>query len=87
MAAAPQIWSATFSRAFDALPPSVRATVQSKVDDMGARLGSFPHQRLQGRREHKLRVGNYRVLYEFDSSEGKIWLHYVGNRRDVYQQG
>jgi hypothetical protein len=34
---------------------------------MGTRLESFPHQRLQGRPEFKLRVGDYRVLYEFES--------------------
>ena len=86
MAAALQVWSETFSRAFDALPPSVRQTVQHKVDDMGARLSEFPHQRLQGRAECKLRAGDYRVLYEFDAGLGRIYLHYVGNRREIYKR-
>jgi mRNA interferase RelE/StbE len=86
VAAALQIWSPTFSRAFDCLPASVRAAVQSKVDEMGARLGVFPHQRLQGRPEFKLRVGDYRVLYEFDAKLGRIYLHYVGNRREIYKR-
>ena len=85
MAAALQIWSATFSRAFDRLPASVREAVQSKVDEMGVRLETFPHKRLQGRPEFKLRVGDYRVLYEFDVKLGHIHLHYVGNRRDIYK--
>ena len=66
MAAALQIWSHTFSRSFDSLPDSVRETVQRKIDEMGTRLENFPHKRLQGRPECKLRVGDYRVLYEFD---------------------
>jgi mRNA interferase RelE/StbE len=86
VAAALQISSATFSRAFDALPSAARAAVQSKVDDMGTRLETFPHQRLQGRPEFKLRVGDYRVLYEFDVKLGRIYLHYVGNRRDIYKR-
>lgn len=45
-----------------------------------------PHQRLKGRAEFKLRVGDYRVLYEFDSSQGRIYLHYVGHRREIYQR-
>jgi mRNA interferase RelE/StbE len=85
VAAALQIWSATFSRAFDRLPASVREAVQSKVDEMGVRLETFPHKRLQGRPEFKLRVGDYRVLYEFDVKLGHIHLHYVGNRRDIYK--
>jgi mRNA interferase RelE/StbE len=86
MAAALQIWSPTFCRAFDNLPPSVRVAVQSKVDEMGTRLEAFPHQRLQGRPEFKLRVGDFRVLYEFDTRQGRILLHYVGHRREIYKR-
>jgi len=57
------------------------------VDELGASLERFPHKRLQGRAEFKLRVGgDYRVLYEFDAQLGRIYLHYVGNRRDIYKQ-
>jgi mRNA interferase RelE/StbE len=84
--AALQIWSATYSRAFDALPASIREAVQRKVDEMGMRLETFPHKRLEGRREFKLRVGDYRVLYEFDTRLGRIHLHYVGHRRDIYKR-
>ncbi len=85
MAAALQIWSSTFARSFDLLPADVRDALRGKVDEMGTRLGSFPHQRLQGRPEFKLRVGDYRVLYEFDLALGRIYLHYVGHRREIYK--
>jgi mRNA interferase RelE/StbE len=85
VAAALQIWSPTFSKAFDNLPFGVREMVQRKIDEMGLRLENFPHKRLQGRPEFKLRVGDYRVLYEFDVKLGRIYLHYVGNRRDIYK--
>jgi mRNA interferase RelE/StbE len=86
VAAALQIWSPTFSKAFDSLPSSARETVQRKVDEMGARLESFAHKRLEGRPEFKLRVGDYRVLYEFDLNQDRIYLHYVGHRRDIYKR-
>ena len=86
MAAALQVWSPTFTRSFDALPAGVQADVMRKVDDLGTRLESFPHQRLSGRPEFKLRVGDYRVLYEFDVNLGHIYLHYVGNRREIYKR-
>ena len=86
MAAALQIWTPTFSRAFDALPIAVCEIVQRKVDEMGTRLETFPHKRLQGRPEGKLRVGDFRVLYEFDVKLGRIYLHYVGNRREIYKR-
>jgi mRNA-degrading endonuclease RelE of RelBE toxin-antitoxin system len=86
VAAALQIWSPTFSKAFDSLPSSVRELVQRKVDEMGGRLSNFPHKGLEERPEFKLRVGDYRVLYEFDVKQGRIYLHYVGNRRDIYKR-
>lgn len=85
MAAALQIWSPTFTRAFDSLPTHVRGAVERKVNEMSFRLATFPHQRLRGRPEYKLRVGDYRVLYEFDLDQGSIYLHYVGNRREIYK--
>lgn len=85
MAAALQIWSPTFCRAFDALPAAVQADILGKVDALGTRLRDHPHQRLQGRSEYKLRAGDYRVLYEFDAAAGRLWLHYVGHRRDIYR--
>lgn len=46
---------------------------QRKVDEMRAGLEVFPHQRLKGRPELRLRVGDYRVLYEFGAkSRGAI---------------
>lgn len=63
----------------------MREAVQRRVDEMGVRLDTFPHQRLRGRPEFKLRVGDYRVLYEFDLVQGRILLHYVGHRRDIYK--
>jgi mRNA interferase RelE/StbE len=85
VAAALQIWSPTFSKAFDSLPAPVREAVQRKLDEVSARLEQFSHKRLRGRPEFKLRVGDYRVLYEFDLTQGRIYPHYVGHRREIYK--
>jgi len=85
VAAALQIWSPTFSKSFDSLPAPVREAVQRKLDEMSARLEEFPHKRLHGRPEFKLRIGDYRVLYEFDLPQGRIYPHYVGHRREIYK--
>ena len=52
---------------------------------MGENLARFSHERLQGRPEFRLRVGDYRVLYEFDARQERIILHYAGHRREVYR--
>ena len=53
---------------------------------MGRDLGGFEHLRLTGRTEFKLRVGDYRVLYEFDVTAGRIFLLYIGRRREIYKR-
>ncbi|MBP7960628.1 MAG: type II toxin-antitoxin system RelE/ParE family toxin [Caldilineaceae bacterium] len=34
---------------------------------------------------YKLRVGDYRVLYTFDTSQTSITIHFVRHRREVYK--
>ena len=92
MAAALQIWSHTFSKAFDGLPSGIREKLQRKIDEMRIRLETFTHKRLQGRPEFKLRVGDS-VLYEFDmklgafisttSATGARFTNEVNERRRV----
>jgi mRNA interferase RelE/StbE len=84
--AALQVWSHTYCRALDQLPIEVQQAVQRKVDEIGARLDTFPHRRLSGRPEYRLRVGDYRVLYEFDAGAGRLYLHFVGHRREIYEK-
>lgn len=84
MPAALQIWSHVFCRRFDRLPPAVQEDITRKIDEVGRRLDSWAHDRLQGRSEFKLRVGDYRVLYEFDLAAGRLHLLFVGHRREIY---
>jgi mRNA interferase RelE/StbE len=34
---------------------------------------------------YRLRIGMYRVVYEVDSNEGIVTVHYVRHRREVYR--
>jgi mRNA interferase RelE/StbE len=51
---------------------------------MGRRLEDFPHHRLQGRSEFRLRVGDYRIIYDFDVHRNELALVTLGHRREVY---
>ncbi len=35
---------------------------------------------------YKLRVGDYRVIYEILDNEKTIIIHFIGHRRDVYKK-
>ena len=49
----------------------------------------FPHSmvKLQGaERMFRLRVGDYRIVYEVDTDAALITIHAVRHRRDVYRR-
>jgi mRNA interferase RelE/StbE len=78
-----------YARSFDAiylgLPAAVRAQIDVKIAELGRHLESYPHHRLQGRPEFRLRVGDYRVIYEFDVAINELFLIALGHRREVYR--
>lgn len=84
--AATQIYSPRFDQRFYALPESVQQRIQKRIDELGLDLRKFPHQRLQGIDAFKLRVGDYRIIYEFDITRNELFLLTVGNRRDIYKK-
>jgi mRNA interferase RelE/StbE len=51
-------------------------------------LEQIPLQALQGDLAglYKLRVGDYRVIYEILSPENTLVIHAIGHRRDVYRK-
>jgi mRNA interferase RelE/StbE len=48
-----------------------------------------PHhffERLAGRTDYKLRIGNYRVIADIDDSKKQIHITLIGHRKNVYQK-
>ncbi len=85
MNAATQVYSRDFDADFLKLPGDLRARIEVKIDDMGSRLQSFPHVRLTGLDCYRVRIGDYRVAYDFDVAKETIYLLAVGHRREVYR--
>ncbi len=85
MSAALQVYYTRFDAAFFKLPAQVRTRIESRLDDMGLRLATFPHHRLTGSNRYRLRVGDYRIIYTFDGTANIIHLLAVGHRREIYR--
>jgi mRNA interferase RelE/StbE len=83
---ATEIYSREFDTIFFRLPAHLQERIEAKLRELGRRLGSFPHQRLQGRSEFRLRIGDYRIIYEFDVGRNELSLVTLGHRRDVYRR-
>ena len=86
MSAATQIYSRDFDSDFFKLPTNVQIRIEAKIDRLGLILDRFPHVRMTGLECYRIRVGDYRVLYDFDLSKGALYLLAVGHRREVYRK-
>lgn len=82
---AQEIYSAEFDRIFFKLPKQIRERLETKITELGTKLNSFPHHRLKGSPDCRLRVGHYRVVYNFDLQKNVLYLVTLGNRRDIYR--
>ena len=85
MSAATQIYYASFDTVFLKLPPTLRARIERKIDEIGLRLQAYPHHRLKGSNRYRARVGDYRIIYTFDLEQNNIHLLAIGHRREIYR--
>ena len=85
MSAATQIYYASFDTVFLKLPPTLRARIERKIDEIGLRLQAYPHHRLKGSNRYRARIGDYRIIYTFDLEQNKIHLLAIGHRREIYR--
>ena len=82
---ATQISSNRFDQKFFALPIDLQGRIQAKIDSVGRRLRTFSHYRMEGADTFRLRVGDYRVIYQIDIGKNEIFLITLGHRRDIYE--
>ncbi len=86
MTAALQIYSRDFDADFFKLPTAIQARIESVIDRLGTNLDTHSHRRMKGVEAFRLRVGDYRVIYDFDRANGLLHLLSVGHRREVYRR-
>jgi mRNA-degrading endonuclease RelE of RelBE toxin-antitoxin system len=84
--AATRVYSPDFDADFAQLPHKIQRQIEEKLNGMGLRLGEYPHYRLTGSSECRLRVGDHRVIYQFDAQRNEIHVLAVGNRDKIYKR-
>jgi mRNA interferase RelE/StbE len=80
-----QVYYSGFDAGFSKLSSEIQRRIESRIDEMGTRLESFPHYRMTGSDRYRLRVGDYRIMYKFNAERQEIYLLAVGHRREVYR--
>ncbi len=86
MTAAVQIYSREFDADFFKLPATIKARIEFSIDRLGRTLDTHSHHRMKGIAAYRVRVGDYRVIYDFDIARGVLHLLAVGHRREVYRR-
>lgn len=85
MSAATQIYAHEFDEVFFGLSDRMQERIEKKIWAIGKDLQGYGHYRLQGRAEFRARVGDYRIIYEFDVGLNEVYLITLGHRSDVYE--
>ena len=71
---------------FRRLPsPQVQKTM-TRIEAL--KTDPFPHQAIKlsgAERLYRIRVGDYRIVYEVDTGARQVTIHYVRHRREVYR--
>jgi mRNA interferase RelE/StbE len=72
-------------REIKALPKKVRAQVVEVIDGLRTEPRPPGASPLKGRKgSYRVRVGNYRILYEVHATEIVVYVIGVAHRREVY---
>lgn len=68
------------------MPADVTARIVPRIEDLGAVPRPHGCKKLRGGdKEWRIRVGNYRVVYEIDDSARTVDVMRIAHRREVYE--
>jgi mRNA interferase RelE/StbE len=69
------------------VPPRDAERIRRAIDDLAEDPRPRGSLRLRGKEGRRIRVGEYRIVYEVDDDQLIITILQVGHRRDVYRRG
>jgi mRNA interferase RelE/StbE len=67
------------------LPTDAYHRVRDAIRGLSEQPRPFGSRKLTGREGWRIRVGDYRVIYEIDDSLRQVTVLDIGNRRDIYR--
>lgn len=74
------------SKQFRKLPPSIQERVQAKIDELAVEPRPNQVKKLQGDDSlYRIRVGNYRIVYEIKDDVLLVIVIRIKHRSEVYK--
>ena len=72
-------------KALEKLPRQLKERIFNKI--LSAKENPFHFfERLEGRSDYKLRIGDYRAIADIDEKSNKIKITAVGHRKNIYKR-
>jgi mRNA interferase RelE/StbE len=79
------VLSKTVRKSLDRLPDAVAGRILTRLAELETNPRPADVKKLKGREAWRIRVGDYRVIYEVHDRELQVLVIAVGNRRDIYR--
>jgi len=73
-------------RQFAKLPRHVQKDIDAKILWLAEHAEEIRHERLKGRTEFSLHIGQYRILYELDRKQRRIIITRIAPHNAAYRQ-
>ena len=64
----------------------MRERIREAIDGLAEQPRPVGCQKLAGRDDYRIRIGEYRVVYAVDDAERVVIVARVGHRREVYRR-
>jgi len=68
-----------------ALPTEAYHRLKTAIFNLSENPRPSGCRKLSGREGWRIRIGSYRVIYELNDAEKKVFVLHIGHRRDVYR--
>ena len=75
----------TVEKDLRAIHPDDLAVVNDKIKTLAEQPRQHKTEKLKGVEGYRLRVGNYRILYDTDDYAKTVTIHRVQHRKQVYR--
>ncbi len=77
-----------FEKQLDKLSDTTAKRIYNKINDLVKNAANIDVKKLKGQNEYRLRLGSYRVIFEYQSLGGEvvIIIKNVEHRKDIYKK-
>jgi mRNA interferase RelE/StbE len=80
------VWSEKAASQLEKLPLPIRKAIHSKVGGLAVNPFTGSVKKLHGNDAFRLRVGDYRVVFDIEKSELRIHILFLGHRKNIYKR-